>query len=166
MPETERDASPASLTVLLVDDDADDIWLVDRMFRKAVPEGHRLNVVAKMGGTAALEWIGEAQSAGRPMPDLIVLDINMPGLSGLDLLTVFRARPMFLATPILVLTTSNEREMAVQARQAGANALLTKPDTMDKLEALLRDVCGRWLSLSPPCDSVPCDTSARRQAAG
>jgi CheY-like chemotaxis protein len=161
MLDTKEGACAAPLTVLLVDDDKDDIWLVERLFRKAMPCEARLNVVAKMGATAALEWIGEAQDAGAPLPDLIVLDINMPGLSGLDLLTVLRARPVFLATPILILTTSNDEEMAVQARRAGANALLTKPDTMEKLEDLIRDVRNTWLSIPEPRD-----TRAQRQAAG
>lgn len=161
MLETNSLPCAAPLTVLLVDDDRDDIWLVDRLFRKAMPDGHTLNVIAIPGGTAALEWIGEAQSAGHPMPDLIVLDINMPGLSGLDLLRVLRARPRFLATPILVLTTSDEAEIGAQARCAGANAVLTKPDTMEKLEDLVRKVRETWLSTP-----APRDTRAPRQAIG
>ncbi len=161
MLETRGLPSAASLTVLLVDDDEDDIWLVERLFRKAMPDGHTLDVVAKQGGTAALEWIGEARSAGRRMPDLIVLDINMPGLSGIDLLAVLRARPMFAATPILILTTTDDAEIADQARRAGANALLTKPDTMERLEVLVRNVRETWLGVPVPDDARP-----RRQAAG
>ena len=159
MLETKEAARAASLTVLLVDDDKDDLWLVERLFRKSVPGGQRLNVVAKIGGTAALQWIGEAQDAGGPLPDLIVLDINMPGLSGLELLAVLRARPVLLATPILMLTTSNDKDLAEQARRAGANAVLTKPDTMEKLEDLIRDVRDTWLRLP-----VSGTARARRQA--
>ncbi|MCA1242486.1 response regulator [Stappia stellulata] len=161
MLETKEAARAASMTVLLVDDDEDDIWLVERQFRKSVPGGQRLNVVAKLGATAALEWIGEAQAAGGPLPDLIVLDINMPGLSGLELLAVLRARPVLLATPILMLTTSNDEDLAEQARRAGANAVLTKPDTMDKLEDLIRDVRDTWL-----CLPVSGTARAQRQATG
>ena len=66
-----------------------------------------------------------------------------------------------LATPILMLTTSNDKDLAEQARRAGANAVLTKPDTMEKLEDLIRDVRDTWLRLP-----VSGTARARRQASG
>ena len=70
------------------------------------------------------------------MPDVVLLDINMPGVSGFDILSFMRAREEFQHTPVIVLTSSTDAETKLQALQLGASDFLAKP--VDESELVLR----------------------------
>ncbi len=74
----------------------------------------------------------------RYVPDVVFLDINMPGVTGFDLLTYFRRDPRYERVPVVVVTSDDQPETAERARDTGALATLVKPVDMDGLEAVLK----------------------------
>lgn len=83
-------------------------------------------------------------------PDVIVLDLNMPDMHGLDVLKFVRAQPAFRTLPIVVLTTRGDEASRDAALQAGATLFLTKPFSP---QTLARDICG-LLGISPPASTA------------
>ncbi len=120
--------------VLNVDDDATNRTLVSRVLSAA-----GFTVEEASGGADAL-----AKIEARP-PDLVLLDLAMPGMSGLEVLRQLRARPATAALPVVVLTAHAFEEDRVEAVQAGAHDFLRKPFLIDQL--LL--VVGTTLKLTP-----------------
>ncbi|WP_249693992.1 response regulator [Stappia sp. WLB 29] len=151
-------ASGPGLTLMIVDDDPDDLWMFGHLFRRACPEPGELSLVAVADGAAALARIEQALSAGEPLPDAILLDMNMPGLSGLDVLAALRARAGLDATPIIILSTAEDAVVAERALAAGADAVFTKPDSMDSIACLAAGIFRTVLARRAP---RPCCTKAR-----
>ncbi|WP_244953879.1 response regulator [Stappia indica] len=143
---------------MIVDDDPDDLWMFGHLFHRACPEPGELSLVTAADGTAALARIERALSAGEPLPDAILLDMNMPGLSGLDVLAALRARAGLDATPIIILSTAEDAAMAERALAAGADAVFTKPDSMDSIARLAAGIFRTALARRTP---RPCCTKAR-----
>ena len=69
----------------------------------------------------------------RETPDLIITDLNMPGVNGIELLKILRSRDAFKFTPIIVLTTENNEEAQRRCKEAGATGWMAKPFQTDKL---------------------------------
>jgi len=114
--------------VLLVEDNQDD----EELTRMAFTENHILNkLVVARDGAEALEFLfatGKHQGrAADEMPEVILLDLNLPKLSGLDVLKAIRADPRTSLLPVVVLTSSKEQEDIVRSYQLGANAYVRKP---------------------------------------
>jgi DNA-binding response OmpR family regulator len=84
------------------------------------------------GARAALLYLKEN------VPDLIFLDLGMPGVDGFEILAYLRREPRFLHTPVIVVTADDAPETACRARQEGALDVVIKPATIDALEAVLR----------------------------
>jgi len=76
-------------------------------------------------------------------PELVVTDLNMPGMNGIELVAALRARPGFAFVPILMLTTESKQEMRKQARAAGATGWLVKPVDPEALLKVLQQVVAR-----------------------
>lgn len=72
--------------------------------------------------------------------DLIISDLNMPGMSGLELTRKIRLLPQCAKTPILIVTTESQAEVKAQAKQAGANGWIVKPFAPDQLLAVVNRV--------------------------
>ena len=70
--------------------------------------------------------------------DLMILDLNMPEIHGIDVLKFVRARPMYESMPVVVLTTKGDESIRKEAMAAGASLYLTKPFTSTELEAKVR----------------------------
>lgn len=70
-------------------------------------------------------------------PDLIVLDINMPGVSGFEILSFIKREPRLTNVPVFICTSDDQPETRKRAIEAGAREFLTKPVTVDVLEAAL-----------------------------
>jgi len=71
-------------------------------------------------------------------PNLILLDINMPGVDGLEILSFLRREPRLAPVPVVVITSDDQLETRQRVMEGGANALLIKPATLDALENALK----------------------------
>jgi two-component system chemotaxis response regulator CheY len=73
--------------------------------------------------------------------DVVVTDLNMPGMDGIELIRRLRARPKFKFVPILMLTTESQLERKQQGKAVGATGWIVKPFTADQLVAVIKKVC-------------------------
>jgi CheY-like chemotaxis protein len=113
--------------VLVVEDNADDVELL-MLAAEAAPDAVSFHIVGD--GEQALAYLnGEGQFADRqahPFPDLVLLDISLPGIDGFEVLAWIRARPEFSSLPVFVWTDSGDRETLDRATRAGANRFVPK----------------------------------------
>ena len=108
--------------VLIVDDNQDLATVVQFSLRRAGFDAH-----AVYSGQAALDWIA------RQRPDVVVLDLMMPGLNGFGLLRQLRANDTLGPVPVIVLTAHGDMENREESQSAGANDFLVKPVDTRKL---------------------------------
>ena len=99
-------------------------------------------------GMEALDYLyhrGSYQDlAVSPRPDLILLDLRMPYVSGLEVLTIVKKDRQLQTVPVVVLTTSNDEEDRSQARACGVDGYLTKPVDFDKFVNMIDTLCVAW----------------------
>lgn len=141
------------LTILLVEDNVDHAELIKR----SLGEFHVVNRLRHVEtGEAALDYIrGRGQYADRrrfPTPDLILLDLRLPRMDGLEVLRAIKTDPRHTGLPVVILTTSNAERDVAQAYECRANGYLTKPVDPQRFTALLKDLGYYWLASSEfPC---------------
>jgi CheY-like chemotaxis protein len=118
-------AQPA---ILLVEDNPMDVDLALRAFRK-----RRLTnpVEVARDGEEALAWMPRWE-AGETLPAVILLDLKLPRVDGLEVLRQLKAHPRFRSIPIVVLTTSAESQDVTRAYELGVNSYIVKPVDFDK----------------------------------
>lgn len=131
--------------VLYAEDEDNDVFLMERAFTKAKVQNPLRTVP---DGAAAIRYLsGGGDFADRqrfPLPCLILLDLNLPRQSGLDVLKWVRARPELDPLPVVIFTSSSQERDLRTARALGANAYFVKPPGASKLVeivATLRDTC-------------------------
>jgi len=118
-----RRAGPAD--VLLVEDDDGDVLMTQVVFEERQIADH-LHVVGN--GETALEFLRRADRyAEAPRPGLILLDLNLPGRGGLEILADIKADPDLAAIPVVILTSSQAPDDIVRAYSLHASAYITKP---------------------------------------
>lgn len=140
-------------TILLVEDNPDDEALTLRALRKS----QILNeIVVARDGVEALDYLfGTDAHAGRDttiQPQLILLDLKLPRIDGLEVLKRLRADPRTALQPVAILTTSNEECDIVASYQLGANSYIRKPVDFDQFIEAVRQLGLYWLVLNnaPP----------------
>jgi chemotaxis family two-component system response regulator Rcp1 len=140
MDPVEPDSGPVE--ILLVDDEPGDVRLTERGLRRAaVPS--RLHVATD--GEEALAFLRRhARDPHAPLPDLVLLDLNLPTISGFEVLEAVRADPELTAIPIIVLTTSGAETDVQRAYEAHANAYMTKPVAFDQFVESIRALTDYW----------------------
>ncbi len=84
------------------------------------------------GPRAALEFLL------KKVPDLVLLDLNMPGVNGLEVLGYLRREPKLMDVPVIVVTAEDERLVLQRALRKGATAVIIKPASFEELETVLR----------------------------
>ena len=130
--------------ILLVEDSDDDVTLTRRAFEK-----HKLanDIVVATDGQQALDLLlGESAIA----PQVVLLDLNLPKLSGLDVLRRIRADPRTVLLPVVVLTSSDHDRDVIESYRLGANSFVRKPvDFLEFVEAA-RQLGLYWLVLNEP----------------
>jgi two-component system response regulator len=139
--------------ILLIEDNPADVEITIEAFRRS-QRGNRVSVCRD--GEEALDFIFQRGRFGRagaaPRPDLILLDLNLPRKSGLEIIAQVRADPHRKSIPIIILTTSDRDEDIARCYHLGANSYLTKPVQFDDCVKLIAEVQQYWLELSrlPP----------------
>lgn len=130
--------------ILLVEDNPGDVRLLEEAMTEAAIE-HRLHVVSD--GRTALEFVRQqGKYDDAPRPDIVLLDLNLPQLSGDKVLEVLKGDDEYREIPVLMLTSSNAPENVRQAYRLGANAYLTKPIDPDEFVDIVESIERFWLT--------------------
>ena len=138
-------------TILLIEDNPDDIFLTERAFKKS-------NIVNELiivrDGAEALDFLfAEGKYKDRDssiMPELILLDLKMPKMDGLQVLKRIREDERTKQLPVVVLTTSKEEKDIVNSYCLGANSYITKPVDFNQFINAVNQLGLYWLVLNQP----------------
>lgn len=126
--------------IAIVDDDADDREIIRDAFEASF-EGQEY--VFLDNGDKLLDYLNQ-RAAERP-PSLIMLDLNMPGKDGKEILKLLKTDDRYRAVPAVVFTTSSSHRDRQAVYDLGANCFVTKPDTFNKLVDLTASIGRLWL---------------------
>jgi two-component system response regulator len=133
---------PADAYVLLVEDDPDDIHVIKRVLKRAPLS---ITVETCAHGREALDLLDmELEKDNRKIPDLILLDLNMPVMDGNAFLRAVREKTRLSAIPICVFTTSTDEDIIRRAYNDGANAVVSKVDSLDGMSQILNTIIDFW----------------------
>lgn len=136
--------------ILLADDSANDVELT----LAALAEYHLANeVVVVRDGAAALDYLYRrgtfaSRSPGHPL--LVLLDVKMPKVNGLDVLRVLKADPDLKVIPVVLLTSSGEEQDIVESYRLGVNAYVVKPVEFDSFMNAVRRLSLFWMLVNHP----------------
>ncbi len=145
--------------ILLVEDNPGDI----RLTQEALAEGKILNrlSVAKDGVEALAFLRQEGDYAGSPMPDLILLDLNMPRKDGREVLAEIKADDQLKQIPVVILTTSDAEADILKSYKLHVNAYVTKPVDLEQFFAVVKSIEEFWLTIV----KLPRNTQSHEAAA-
>lgn len=132
--------------ILLVDDNPMDVDLTLRAFKRRKLANP---VEVARDGEEALAWIPRWE-AGEPRPVVILLDINMPKVSGLEVLRQLKSHPVFRTIPVVLLTTSAVSQDVETAYQHGANSYIVKPVDFDQFMEVAAQIQAYWAVVNVP----------------
>jgi two-component system response regulator len=143
--------------ILLVEDNPTDLELALLVFKK-----HRIanRIEVARDGEEALDFLfGEGAHAGRgsiQIPKVILLDLKLPKIGGIEVLRRIKSDPRTRTIPIVVLTSSREEKDLLESYQLGVNSYIVKPVDFDQFSDCLRDIGMYWLlSNAPPKIHAP-----------
>jgi CheY-like chemotaxis protein len=139
--------------ILLVEDNRMDVELTLDAFRES-----RLNNSIRVAGDGpqALDYLhGRGEYADRdrhPLPDIVLLDLKLPGMDGLEVLREIKSTPLLKRLPVIILTSSQEEGDRALTYDSGANSYLVKPVSFDGFLEVVKQIEGYWLTLNvgPP----------------
>ncbi len=139
-------------TILLVEDEENDVFFMQQAMQKA---GVANPIQVATDGQEAIDYFkGTGKFANReefPLPCLVLLDLKLPHVMGLDVLKWIRKQPLVTAV-VVILSSSKEEADIATAYRLGANAYLVKPPDVSKLTDLVKSIKDFWLTqnTSPP----------------
>jgi CheY-like chemotaxis protein len=131
--------------ILLVEDNPGDAVLTREAFKdcKLVNAMHHVH-----DGVEALAFLRqEGPYAGRPRPDLILLDLNLPRMDGREVLAAIKRDEDLKRIPVIILTTSDDERDVLKAYNLHANCFITKPIALDRFLAVVRSIEEFWLTI-------------------
>jgi CheY-like chemotaxis protein len=140
-----------AVEILLVEDTPEDLELALRALRKANLANH---IQIARDGAEAIEFLfAEGAHAGRKVengPKVILLDLKLPKVDGMEVLRRVKSDPRTRAIPVVVLTSSKEQKDVVESYQLGVNSYIVKPVNFERFVAAVQDLGMYWLLLNQP----------------
>jgi two-component system response regulator len=142
-------------TILLVEDNPSDVALT----RRALSKNRVANeLVVAEDGQEALEYLfGEGRYTGRDtsdLPAMVLLDLNLPRVNGLEVLRRVRSNPRTSRMPVVILTTSLEEQDLAQSYDLHANSYIRKPVDFAQFSEAVRNLQLYWLILNEPPPAI------------
>lgn len=135
--------------ILLVEDNADDELLTVRAFKKSNVANQ---IVVVRDGVEALDWLlGREEHASRDttvQPQVILLDLKLPRMDGMEVLKNLRQDRRTAHIPVVVLTSSKEKEDVIKSYELGANSYVRKPVEFEKFVEAVKSLGVYWLLLN------------------
>ncbi|GAB4028068.1 response regulator [Spirosoma koreense] len=136
---------PASVTILIADDDIDDRLFMDRALRQS---GYSQVIQFVEDGEELMHYLrreGRYNEHNAPWPDLLILDLNMPRKNGLQALSEIKEDPILRRLPVVVMTTSSDDEDVMKSYNLGVNSFVTKPFNFNRLVEMVGALKTYWL---------------------
>jgi CheY-like chemotaxis protein len=137
--------------ILLVEDNEDDVLLTKRALDKA---GITQELITARDGLEAMEYLlgspDKPHPKGKPCPALILLDLNLPRMDGLELLKRIRGNEITCMCPVVILTSSNEEIDILGGYSLGVNSYIRKPVDFNKFVDVVRQLGLYWLVINEP----------------
>lgn len=143
---TDANAESGGLTpILIVDDDVEDVHFIKRAFKKNKVENPLFSVLS---GEEALEFLQRSEHEHASYPGLMLLDLNMPGVGGMETLQRIKRHEEWRKIPVVVFTTSKAQEDIDTSYRLGANSFISKPFGLEGLVGVVANICQYWFSVS------------------
>lgn len=134
-----------SFDILLVEDDLGDAGLVRIALRRGGFDVRLHHVMNTVDAFAFLRRIGDRRDA--PRPDLVLLDLNLPGRSGLEALEDIKSDPDLRSIPVVVLSTSEAERDVMRSYALGANSFVAKPMDVDEFAHAIHAIERYWFDV-------------------
>jgi len=147
--------------ILLVEDSAKDVELVLAALKK---NNFANPVVVARDGVEALDYLhGRQQHAGAPVlpPIVMLLDLKMPRMDGLEVLRQIKQDPVLKVTPVVMLTSSREEADLVESYKLGVNAYVVKPVGFQQFVDAIRQTGTFWAVINEPPSTRAAETTDR-----
>jgi two-component system response regulator len=142
--------------ILLVEDNSDDEDLAVRALARS---DEQYDITVARDGAAALDLLFSDRRV--PLPGLILLDLSLPKVDGLEVLACIRADERTRLLPVVILTSSKQQEDILAGYNSGANAYVRKPLRFDTFSKAMDTLATFWLTVSePPPDYVEGDAGS------
>ena len=140
--------SQADVCFLLVEDNDDHALLVERTLCRS---SHEAKITRVSDGEEALQYLrGEGAYADRSLPDVVLMDLNLPKYSGHEVLAAIRDDPTLACLPVVVLSSSNAVVDRNNAYRGHANSYLVKPSDFQRFRSMINQVATYWGSWNEP----------------
>lgn len=137
-------------TILLVEDSDDDVELTQRALEMN-NISNRIDIVGD--GAAALDYLHGQSHGGaytHSLPQLVLLDLKLPKVDGLDVLRILRSHPRSRLLPVVILTSSREERDLIESYSLGANSYVRKPVSFEEFLVAVKQLGLYWLVLNEP----------------
>jgi CheY-like chemotaxis protein len=138
----------ANRPILLIEDNPMDVDLTRRTFRHS---GTTHPLIVARDGEEALAWLARWE-AGEPAPVLILLDLNLPRVNGLEVLRQIKSHPRFRVIPVVALTTSMHNTDLQAAYQLGVNSYVIKPVDFEAFLPMAQLLEHYWTNVNQPLE--------------
>lgn len=138
-------SSPVAAQVLLIEDNPGDVVMIQEAFAD-IGFAHHLYEIQT--GEAGLDFLfRRSEYRQAPRPDIVLLDLNLPGLSGMEVLETIKGDERLRIIPVLVLTTSNNEQDILGCYQRAGNCHIVKPTDFGSYVAIARQIESFWFGL-------------------
>ena len=152
-----------SFVILMIDDDEEDFSLVKEAL---VSKRLKVDLYWAQDGDEAMNFLfRRGEYADVPTPNLILLDLNMPGKNGFEVLRDLKAHKDLRKIPVVILTSSRDEKSVSRGYNTGANSFMLKPLTFDEMANAMQSLCEYWFALVqlPKSPAGPARKTVRKE---